>query len=109
MNAVTIRDLSLGEIGLPKPLEDLRKAYFQAAPEICTERPALITRYSREAGLFARDRITVLDKARLYKWVLENRSPMVWHTTAHRRTGGGRVERRRPRRPSSAWRATRIW
>ncbi len=92
MNAVTIRDLSLGEIGLPKPLEDLRKAYFQAAPEICTERPALITRYSREAGFFARDRITALDKARLYKWVLENRSPIVWHTTAHRRTAGGMEE-----------------
>ena len=92
MNAVTIRDLSLGEIGLPKPLEDLRKAYFQAAPEICTERPALITRRSREAGFFARDRITVLDKARLYKWVLENRRPIVWHTTAHRGTPGGMEE-----------------
>ena len=92
MNAVTIRDLSLGEIGLPKPLEDLRNAYFQAAPEICTERPALITRRSREAGFFARDRITVLDKARLYKWVLEHRRPIVWHTTAHRRTSGGMHE-----------------
>lgn len=90
--AVPIRDLSLGDIGLSQPLEDLRQVYFQAMPEICTERPALVTRYSLQAGHFRQDRITSLDKARLYRWVLETRTPVVWHTRAYRRGDDGPEE-----------------
>ena len=89
MSAITLDNLSLREIQLSPPLAALREAYFRAMPEICAERPALITRFSLEAGLFQRDRITVLDKGRLYRRVLENRLPVVWHTRARQRTGDG--------------------
>ncbi len=92
MSTVTIDDLSLGNIQLPPPLAALREDYFQAVPEVCSERPALITKFSVEAGLFQRDRITVLDKARLYRRVLESRLPVVWHTRAHQATADGMKE-----------------
>ena len=92
MSTVTISDLSLREVRLSPPLEALREAYFQAAPEICTERPRLITAYSLEAGLFERERLTPLDKARLYRRVLENRLPVVRHGKARRRTAEGMSE-----------------
>ena len=92
MSAVTLDDLSLRDIQLSPPLAALREAYFRAVPEVCTERPALITRFSLEAGLFQRDRITALDKARLYRRVLENRAPVLWHTRAHKRTADGLEE-----------------
>jgi len=92
MSSVTIDDLSLQHVKLPPPLAALREAYFQAVPEVCPERAALITKFSLEAGLFQRDRIAVLEKARLYRRVLENRLPVVWHTRAHRRTPEGMEE-----------------
>ena len=92
MNMITICDLSLRDIQLSPQLAALREAYFRSVPEICTERPLLITNFSREAGLFGRDRISVLDKARLYRRVLENRSPVVGHTKAHHRTPKGMEE-----------------
>jgi hypothetical protein len=52
----------------------------------------LVTRYSLEAGLFQQDRITSLDKARLYRKVLENRAPVVWHAKAYQRTPHGMRE-----------------
>jgi len=92
MSAITLGDLSLKNIKLSPPLAALREAYFRAAPEVCPERPALVTKYSLEAGLFQRDRITSLDKARLYRKVLENRQPVVWHTRARQRTRDGMEE-----------------
>ncbi|MFH1117717.1 MAG: pyruvate formate lyase family protein [Pseudomonadota bacterium] len=64
-------------------LHKLREAYFRARPEVCTERPALITRYHKKNGLFEQERISVLDKARAYRFVLENREAVVRHGTAH--------------------------
>ena len=84
MSTITLADPSLGGVRLPPQLAALREAYFQAVPEICTERPRLVTRYSLEAGLFGRDRITSLDKARLYRKVLESRLPVARHSRAHR-------------------------
>jgi formate C-acetyltransferase len=92
MSAITIRDFSLRDVQLRPQLEALRDAYFRAVPEICTERPLLITKFSREAGLFGRDRISVLDKARLYRKVLENRALVIGHTKAHERTPNGMQE-----------------
>jgi hypothetical protein len=57
-----------------------------------TETARLVTRYSLEAGLFQQDRITSLDKARLYRKALENRAPVVWHAKAYRRTPHGMRE-----------------
>ncbi len=89
--SVTIQDLSLSEIQLGPELDALRDAYFKAVPDICIERASLITKYSLGAGLFQRGRITALDKARLYRRVLETRRPIVWHTSAHTRGDDGLV------------------
>ena len=83
------RDPSLKDVGLSEKVRNLREAYFKAVPEICIERPVLVTRYSRELGLFGKDRASILDKARLYRKVLENRKPVVRHVRAHRKTGSG--------------------
>jgi pyruvate formate-lyase/glycerol dehydratase family glycyl radical enzyme len=64
-------------------LHKLREAYFLAVPEICVERPALLTRYHRDNGLFEQEKISVLDKAKAYRFVLENREPVVRHSIAH--------------------------
>jgi pyruvate formate-lyase/glycerol dehydratase family glycyl radical enzyme len=92
MSSITLDDLSLRDIDLGRPLQLLRRSYFDAAPEICTERARLITRFSLEAGLFGQDRISSLDKACLYRKVLENRMPVVWHSKAYQRTEDGMRE-----------------
>jgi formate C-acetyltransferase len=79
MRQVSLKDLALSEQKRSPRVEALREAYFRAAPEICCERPRLVTRYSRDKGLFGKPAISVLDKARLCRYVLENRQPVVAH------------------------------
>jgi len=74
---ITLKDISRED--LPR-VADLWAAYFRAMPEICTERPRLITEYSLAHDLFRKTRISILDKARLYRHVLENRTAIVRHT-----------------------------
>lgn len=74
---VTLKDLTLADQKRSPRVEALREAYFRAVPEICTERPRLVTRYSLDKGLFGKTVISPLDKARLYRHVLENRKPVV--------------------------------
>ncbi len=80
MPMITLSDLSLKDHKLTERVSYLKDIYFKAMPEICIERPRLITRHSLENGLFKKDRISILDKARMYRFVLENRTPVVWHT-----------------------------
>lgn len=87
MNRVTLQDISLKDYGLSERVSRLREIYFRAMPEICVERPRLLTRFSLEQGLFNRQRVTALDKARLYRQILEKRRPMVRHTTARENSG----------------------
>jgi hypothetical protein len=61
----------------------LKDAYFRALPEICIERPQLITKFSINNDHFKKDRISILDKAKTYRFVLENRTPVVWHRHAY--------------------------
>jgi formate C-acetyltransferase len=82
---LTLKDLSLKDYDLTPRVKDLREIYFRAVPEICIERPRLITQYSLKNDLFARKRISILDKARLYRYVLENRASIVRHHHAHER------------------------
>ena len=77
----------LAEYGLTDRVEQLRDAYFRAVPEICVERPLLLTRYHRYKGLFSKDRITILDKARAYRDALSRRTPVVWANRAYERDG----------------------
>jgi pyruvate formate-lyase/glycerol dehydratase family glycyl radical enzyme len=65
------------------PLMKLKMAYFKAIPEVCVERPRLVTRFHRELGLFDQDSISNLDKARVYRNTLRERTPVVWHTVAY--------------------------
>jgi len=83
MPQITLNDLSLKDYNLTGRVSNLKKIYFRAMPEICIERPRLITRFSLENGLFDRERISILDKARLYRYVLENRTPIVRHSQSY--------------------------
>ncbi|MHC4707613.1 MAG: pyruvate formate lyase family protein, partial [Planctomycetota bacterium] len=82
MSKTTLTDISLKDVRLTKRVSDLRKSYFRATPEICIERPRLVTRFAIDKGLLDQDRISILDKARTYRFVLENRSPAVLHSKA---------------------------
>lgn len=85
MTCVTLEDLSLRDCRVTERVASLREAYFRAVPEICTERPCLITQYHLEQGLFEQESITILDKARAYRFVLENRTPVIAPTLAYDR------------------------
>ncbi len=65
------------------PLMKMRAAYFQAVPEVCVERPRWLTMYHAQNGLFNQDKISILDKARAYRYVLGKRTPIVRHTQFH--------------------------
>jgi len=83
MALVTLKDISLKNQILTKRVQNLKTVYFRALPEVCIERPRLITRFCRENNLFGKERITGLEKAKLYRFVLEHRTPVVWHTKAY--------------------------
>jgi formate C-acetyltransferase len=57
--------------------------YFRAMPEMCVERPRLITRFSLKNDLFNQEHISIFDKARMYRYVLENRTPIVHHSKGY--------------------------
>lgn len=87
MNAAKLSYVDLSHIHLEdyKSLYRLREAYFRAVPEICTERPALITKFHLDNGFLGQKRISVLEKARAYRFVLEKRQPLVRHSIAYDR------------------------
>ncbi|TMQ20456.1 MAG: hypothetical protein E6J91_04000 [Deltaproteobacteria bacterium] len=86
-DAVTFQDLSLSEHDQSARVARLRDAYFKACPEVCIERPVLVTRLHQELAIFHKDRYSILDKARVYRRVLERREPIVWHREAKDRQG----------------------
>lgn len=85
MPEITFKDLSLKEYSLTKRAKDLKDAYFKAMPEICVERPRLVTQFSLKAGFFKKGKITILDKARLYRYALSNRKPIVWNNKSYKK------------------------
>jgi hypothetical protein len=82
MPTITLPDVSLKEHSLTPRVAALKAAYFRAVPEICTERASRVTRGSLAQKLFARKRISPLDKAKPYRYVLEQRQPVVRHRSA---------------------------
>jgi len=78
---------------LTERISNQRKIYFKAVPEICSERPCLVTSYHRhrdeellqqnQISLFEQDKISILEKANAYRYVLENKSPKVVHKYAY--------------------------
>ena len=83
MAQIPLNDLSPKDCDLTERVSDLRKNYFRAVPEICIERPSLITCYHESHGLFSKKPISILDKAKAYRYVLEKRTAIVNHTRAY--------------------------
>ncbi|MBI5892813.1 MAG: hypothetical protein HZB79_04030 [Deltaproteobacteria bacterium] len=83
MSQITIKDISLQDYNLTERVKNLKKAYFRAMPEICVERPHWITEFHLKNNLFKKDKITILDKARAYRFALEKRTPVIWHTRSY--------------------------
>ncbi|MHC4539766.1 MAG: pyruvate formate lyase family protein, partial [Planctomycetota bacterium] len=82
-----LEDSSLENIHLTERVSELRKDYFRAVPEICIERPRLITQFSLKHNLLGQERISILDKARTYRYVLKNRAMIVRHSWACEKDG----------------------
>jgi len=82
MPEIKLPDISLKDCGLTERVSHLRNIYFRAMPEMCIERPRLITRFALDNGLFNQERISILDKAKTYRYVLKNRIPIVRHSRA---------------------------
>ncbi len=80
MPEITLGDLSLGNCVLSERVTHLRDVYFESMPEICGERPRLITRFSKNHGFFNGQPISILNKAKMYRRVLEEREAIVSHT-----------------------------
>jgi pyruvate formate-lyase/glycerol dehydratase family glycyl radical enzyme len=76
------KDRPCEKIRLTGRVAKLREDYFRAVPEICIERPNLITQFSLRHTLFNQERISILDKAKTYRHVLEGRKPIVRHSMA---------------------------
>jgi len=85
MEQERLDDLSLKCCALTDRISRMRDAYFRAVPEICAERACLITQYHRDKRLLdeRRKNISILEKAKVYRQVLENRTPIVMHTQAY--------------------------
>jgi formate C-acetyltransferase len=83
MAKITFSNLSLSEVKPTERVRKLKDAYFKALPEICIERPRLITDFHKNNGLFSKDRISILEKARAYRYALERREPVIWHRSSH--------------------------
>ena len=85
MPNMTLSDLSLKDYQLTPRVSYLKDIYFKAIPEVCIERPRLVTSFSLQNGLFKKDRISILDKARTYRYVLANRKPIIWHNKIYKK------------------------
>ena len=76
------KDRPCQKVHLAERVAKLREDYFRAVPEICVERPKLITQFSLQHDLLTQERISILEKAKAYRHVLESRKAIVRHSTA---------------------------
>jgi len=81
MTQVALDDLGLKEYTLDDfdRLKRLREIHFQIIPEICVERPRLVTQYLKEMD--DPDDAPVVRQAKVLKHLLESKKPTIWHTT----------------------------
>ncbi len=89
MSEKSYSDRYLRGINRTPRVEHLRKVYFRAMPEVCIERPKLITEYCRDHSLFGQENISVLQKAKMYRYALESRAAIVRHGQAYESSGPG--------------------
>lgn len=88
MAETTLDHLSLKDY---RRVSDLRDIYFRAMPEVDIERSELVTRFSLANGLLREEEgISILDKAKMYRYVLEHRVAKVHHDVAYERPGVGK-------------------
>lgn len=73
------------DVSLTPRVSALKDVYFDALPEVCIERARLVTEYHVDHGLLGKERISILDKAKGYRHVLEHREPVVRHAAAYRK------------------------
>lgn len=90
MNKINLPDVTLKDYNLTPRVAKLRSIYFQAMPEVCIERPRLITKFYRNNNLFGKEHISILDKAKMYRYVLENRTPIISHSGSYESQGAGK-------------------
>ncbi len=74
-----VRNLGTYEPGEDSFVPQMREAYVKARPEICIERPQYVTAYHQQHDLFKDGRITILEKAKCWRYLLENKKPIVRH------------------------------
>jgi pyruvate formate-lyase/glycerol dehydratase family glycyl radical enzyme len=81
MSQVTLKDLSLKEYELEDfgRLKRLQEVHFQIIPEMCIERSRLVTEYLKKAS--NGDDPPVLRQAKVLKYLLENKKPIICHTS----------------------------
>ena len=68
-------------------VEELRKAYFEAVPEVCAERAQLVTEEHDQRALFDAAKITSLDKAQVYRSVLMRKDTKIWDYYCRKKDG----------------------
>ncbi len=85
----------LDNLKITDRVKNLRKIYFDAMPEICVERPRLVTKFYKNNILFGKERVSILEKAKLYRYVLENRTPVVRHEHIYTSRGVGKYMRKK--------------
>ncbi len=81
------KDSACKKVRLTERVVKIREDYFRAVPEICIERPKWITEFSLQHGLLSQERISILDKAKTYRHVLEHRKTIVRHGKACEKDG----------------------
>lgn len=86
----------LEELELTPRMARLRDLQLRAMPEVCIERPRLLTRFAMERSLLGKPSVSVLEQARLLRSVLESRAPVVAHASARLEQGGEIDLRREP-------------
>jgi len=79
MPQATSSDRFFRDVQLTPRVAALKKDYFAALPEVCIERARLVTEYHVQHDLLSKDGISVLDKAKAYRYSLERRAPIVRH------------------------------
>ncbi|MEE8574200.1 MAG: pyruvate formate lyase family protein, partial [Thermodesulfobacteriota bacterium] len=90
MAQITLEDISLKNCVRTERVKALHKAYFKSMPELCVERPRMVTEISDEMGLFGKDQITILEKAKMYRKILNDRTPIVNQTLAYEKGKDGK-------------------
>jgi pyruvate-formate lyase len=87
---VHLDDISLTQITLAdlNGISELKNDYIKALPEICIERPRLLTEYYKNNNLFAKNQIPISEKAKSLAYILDNRKICISQREAANKKNG---------------------